>query len=497
MGEKEIREVLDRNVPKGLAQWQTPGLFVCVVKDGKTVISGGFGKRDGNHAIDRETLFPIGSGTKSFTAALAAMLVEEGKLDWDVPVREYVPEVRFYDEFTTSHVTVRDLLCHRSGLPRHEFSWYGTPFDREEILYNIRYLRPNCAFRTKMQYSNHGFILAGRVIERITGMTWEKNIEERIFKPLEMTRSTVFTGVYEKDDNRAIPYGRPDIRHSLEGMCEIPVYRSLAEQGDLGAPHGPAGSVVSCAADMEKWLQFQVTGKTPKGETLLSGSSLQEMHRTQMPMPVPMDMPQPEMTFTGYGLGWFVSCYRGQQFVEHGGNINGFASYTCMLPLLSLGIAICANMNACTYPRALARQIMDHYLGICDGNWSDRYYEAKKALECAPEEETEELRGERDLSIVPRCEFSEYAGTYHADGYSDFHIGYERGTLIAHYLGVEGKLLPYRGETFVLNGGFGELDYMTPLFFKEENASGKIEGFELPVVPEDLEHPIFFRKVEK
>ena len=176
MDDQKFFESLRDMAGEGLKLWESPSVSVGVVKDGKTVFCGGFGLRDveKNLPADGETLYQIGSCSKAFTAALVAILVDQGKLDWDAPVTTYVPEVRFYDDFTTEAVTLRDLLCHRTGLPRHEYSWYGTDFDKATLVHNLRYLEPNQPIRTKFQYNNQCFILAGYVVERVTGKSFEE-----------------------------------------------------------------------------------------------------------------------------------------------------------------------------------------------------------------------------------------------------------------------------------------------------------------------------------
>lgn len=498
MSEMSFWRDFSHTVKNALTLWETPSISIGAVRDGKTVLCQGFGQCniEESLAADEKTLYPIGSCSKSFTAAMAVQLVEEGRLDLDKPVREYYPEVRFYDETVTQNVTMRDLLCHRTGLPRHEYSWYGTDFTREEIVHNIRYLAPNQPFRTRFQYNNQCYILAGKIIERITGKTWEENTEQRLLKPLGMRRSTVFSDQYEAMVNRAAPYAHTDPSGMLTGIKRVPHYRSPAEKDGLGAPYGPAGSVVSCAEDMIAWVNFQMTGKAPDGTQLLSQESLNLLHRPQILLHAPMDMPQPEVSFNSYALGWFVESYRGHTMVEHGGNIDGFSAYTCMIPDIGVGFTACVNMEGNRLAYALAREVMDFYLVEESGNWVTRYHEGMAArFEGDPEEDMLPFRGERNAEIRPAHPLCDYAGRYHADGYQDFWIEEHPDGLTASFLGAKAPLRPYRGETFTPEGEFGQLPYMTPLHFRTGDISGAVEGFKIPLVVEEGGAPIFFRKI--
>ena len=175
MEDQKFFDQLREMANAGLELWESPSVSVGVVKDGKVVFCEGFGSRDvaKNLPANGETLYQIGSCSKAFTAALVSILVDQGKLDWDTPIVQYVPDIRFYDDFTTESVTLRDLLSHRTGLPRHEYSWYGTDFDKEQLVHNLRHLEPNQPIRSKFQYNNQCFILAGYIVERVTGKSFE------------------------------------------------------------------------------------------------------------------------------------------------------------------------------------------------------------------------------------------------------------------------------------------------------------------------------------
>ena len=180
--EQQFLESIRNQVEEGLKLWESPSVSIGIVKDGRIVLCEGFGKRDVENDLPAtgDTLYQIGSCTKAFTSALVAIMVDQGKLSWDEPLIKYLPEIRFYEDSTTSNLTLRDILSHRSGLPRHEYAWYGTDFTKEELMFNLRYLEPNKPIRTKFQYNNYGFMLAGYAVERVTGKSWEDCVEESL-----------------------------------------------------------------------------------------------------------------------------------------------------------------------------------------------------------------------------------------------------------------------------------------------------------------------------
>ena len=243
-----------------LKVWDAPSVGIGVIKDGKVVFCGGFGYRNVEKQLkaDGNTLYMIGSCSKSFTAALCGIFADKGLVDLDTPIRRYVPEVELKDPLANKECTLRDLLSHRTGLPRHEYSWYGTDFTREEMVQHMRYFEPSQPFRQTFQYCNYGYILAGYILERISGKTWEQLISEYLFEPLGMTHSTYYRETMEEDENHADPYEHDRERNDQTGMNLIPFFASPVEDREIGigTPLGPAGSIDSDAADMLKYVQM-------------------------------------------------------------------------------------------------------------------------------------------------------------------------------------------------------------------------------------------------
>ena len=476
------------NVEKELKAWDQPSMALGVVKDGKIELCEAFGYADveAGRKADADTLYQIGSCSKAFTAALVAILVDQGKLDWDTPIQKYVPEVRFYDDFTTANVTLRDLLCHRTGLPRHEYSWYGTDFDKATLVHNLRYLEPNQPIRSKFQYNNQCFILAGYIVERVTGKSFEENLDAYIFGPLGMTRSCAFIDDIEGNANHAEPYDRTNPNDALHGMRKIPFYRMPKEDKSkgIGAPLGPAGSINSCASDMLKWVTLHLNQGEFEGKRIVSEAAMKELHKPQMLLSAPLDMPMEETEFCSYGLGWMVEMFRGHKLVQHGGNINGFSGFTCFVPDLNLGVVAYTNMNSSFLHYALAREVIDHYLGVTGGNWVRRYHDFVAERLGGHEKLIHAMTGDKVEGTQPSHPLADYVGTYGRPGYTDVKISLDGDKLRLAFIGANVELQHFHYDTFVLSGIMGELPSGIPVHFYVDEVGGKVSALSMPLVTE-------------
>ena len=499
MNNQAFWESFSKAANEAVNKYDMSSVAIGVIKDNEIVFTEGFGMRDVEKSLpaDKNTMYQIGSCSKAFTAALVAILVDQGKLNWDTPIREYVPNVKFYDEFTSKECTLRDLLSHRTGMPRHEYSWYCTDFDRAELVDHMKYLEPSQPIRTVMQYCNYGFVLAGHIVEVVTGKTWEENLQELIFDPLGMNRTNCYIDTIEEDDNHGVPYDRPEDGDGLTGKKEIPFYKTPCEDREkgIGASFAAAGSINSTVADMLKWVQMHLNkGKVGENQ-IISEASVAEMHKPQMLRTNPYDMPNDETIFMTYGLGWFVEVFRGHKFIQHGGNVNGFSAFTCFVPDLSLGVVAYTNMNGTMIGYALARTIVDHFMGVEDGNWVDRYYELAKESNASLPELIKHFTGEQIPDTVPSHPMAEYAGTYRRDGYSDMVIREEDGVLTMDFIGAVNTLNHFHYDTFVTTAIVGELPPGMPARFLTAEVGGKIDRISMPLVTEAGGKPIVFQKV--
>lgn len=488
MTDQAFFEKFDQMVQEGLKLWDSPSVAVGVIKDGKVALCEGYGLRDveKNQKATGKTLYQIGSCSKAFTSALVAIMVDQGKLSWDTPIRNYVPEVTLYDAFTSENCTLRDLLSHRTGIPRHEYSWYRTDFTRKELVEHMKYLEPNQPFRTKFQYNNYGYILAGYIVEKLTGKTYEECLDEYLFEPLGMKRSCCYIDDIEQDADHAEPYDRPE-EGTMNGLKKIPFYRASREDraAGVGAPFAAAGSIDSCAEDMLKWVQLHLEGgKTPDGRQMISQESMEEMHKPSMILDSPLDMPMEETKFWCYGMGWFAEVYRGHKILQHGGNIDGFSGFTSFVPDLNLGVVAYTNLNSSFLHYALGRTVIDHYLGIEDGDWVKRYHDFVAERRNGSKNIMERFTGKKVEGTSLSHPLEEYAGTYTREGYSPCVIRQENDTLVMEFLDRPNTLTHFHYDTFVTGDIVGELPPGLPVHFHTAEVGGAIDSLAMPLVTE-------------
>lgn len=356
---------LDVFAEKILKDFQAPGVSIAIVEKNKVVYTGGFGFRDVDKKlpVTANTLFAIGSCSKAFTASMLGMLQKDGLVDIDKPVRDYLPELKFKNEYTNKHITLRDMMSHRSGLPRHDASWYGTTATRNELLARIEYLEPSLELREGYQYNNFMFMAQGVVIEKITGKTWEQYIKERIFDPLGMTVSNTSVLEMEKSGDRSLAY-------TLENKKTKAIpYRNIDAIG-------PAGSINSSANDMAKWLITWVNGGKYDGKEIIPQSYYAQAISPQIVSGggTPGSI-NPDIHFSNYGLAWGMTSYRGHYRVEHGGGIDGFITTTGFFPSDSIGIFVVSSQSEVT--TAIRNFIADKLLKLSDKNWGKRDLEAR------------------------------------------------------------------------------------------------------------------------
>jgi len=390
-----------------MSDWKVPGAAIAIVKDGKVVLSRGYGLRDvkNNLPVTEQTMFPIASITKSFTVATLGTLASEGKLDWDKPVRDYLPDFRLYDDVLTARVTPRDLVTHRTGLPRHDATWYRSDLNREEMYSRLRFLEPNRDLRREFQYNNLMFMTAGYLAGKLAGSTWEDAVSTRIFKPLGMGSSNFdFGATFKSASDVAHPYRKDD----NEGVHEAPIY-----PGDPAL--GPAGAIVSNLSDMTQYLLMYLNHGKHGDSPIISPADIRQMTTPQMV--IRSSDVDPEIGYAHYGMGLFVTTYRGHKYVNHGGNLDGFSLLISFLPDDNIGSVILLNMEGSSLREVLAHNIADRLLGLDQIDWSKRELDRYFAFKMASDEA-------RDKNYVPRranTHFShpidEYIGEYSNPGY--------------------------------------------------------------------------------
>jgi len=400
---------LKGHIEKSLETWNVPGVAVSIVKDGETILAEGFGYKDveNKKPMTANTVLPIGSASKSFTSMAAAILVEEGKMEWDTPINQYIPAFQMFDPVASAHISVRDMLCHRGGMPRHDLMWAVSKHDsftREDLIRRVRYLENNAQFREKAQYQNHMFATVGYAIEKVSGKTWEEFVKERIMDPIGMKNSNFSTADSQKMPDYALPY-----RHDKDKNIKPATFM------ELGAP-GPAGSINSTVLDMAEWMKL-VLNKGTHGDTKIVGEDkVKEMHRPHMIHTI-MPWEFPEMLFPSLGLGWFTEAYRGHKIVHHGGNVTGFTALCALLPEENMGICLLVNLNGCFMTYALRNEVYDRVLGYTGGDWNTRYMAEVDKLMGQMQEGKDAMAKARVEGTKPSLALEAYCGEYEHPGY--------------------------------------------------------------------------------
>jgi len=366
-GETGLSDDFAPLVRRLMARDQIPGVAVGVVERGHLVYARGFGYRDvENHLpITPDTLFPLGSASKAFTATAIALLADEGRIALDTPVRTYLPDFSLEDPVASATLTTRDLLTHKSGLPRHDLFWYQAPFSRDELYRRLRFLEPSGPPRTRWRYNSLMFVVAGRIVERVSGESWESFVQARMLCPLGMRRSLLSAEAMETDSDHASPYA---IREG--SVQKIPMLKRLHAIA-------PAGAVQSSVRDLARWLTFQAT----RSPGILGEGMWRELHRPQAEMPAP---DQPEVQHPYYALGWIHESYRGHLLVIHNGSIDGFTVHLGFLPESGQGLILLLNRDLATAAAmALAYSAYDRLLGLEPLDWEGRLKEMPTPLQDA------------------------------------------------------------------------------------------------------------------
>lgn len=412
---QERLKKIDPLMNQALVNLGIPGMAVGVVVDGQVVFMKGYGARTFSDPlpVTENTLFAIGSCTKAFTTFALGQLVDEGLLAWDNPVIQYLPEFRLHDLHATHHLTIRDLVTHRSGLPRHDLAWYNSKFSRQEILNRLPHLEPTCDLREKFQYNNFMYAVAGLVIEKVSGKTWEEFVDERIFKPLGMAQSNFSVEVSKQTEDFASPHTKKN------EQIEVIAFRNISNMG-------PAGSINSSVKDMMKWVEIQLAEGEHNGKALIRKDTFKDMHLVHMPVhSQPLD-------FFGYGLGWFTGLHDGHYIVAHGGGIDGFISMVTLYPKEKIGVVVLTNSDSCgLFPTMAAYQIADVLLGKEDDSWLSKIEEREKQMKEMMKKPggIEKTASEADF-LRP---MDQYAGEFEHPGYGTIEIALNDGSLIASH----------------------------------------------------------------
>lgn len=477
---REALAGFDDFLTKALQTWNVPGLGFAIVIDGEVVFADGFGYRDLEQDLPMtaDSLFAVGSTTKAFTTTVLGMLVEKGKIDWDEPVATYLPGFKLYDPVATERLTVRDLVTHRSGLPRHDYLWYNNnELSRAEFVERLAYLEPSADLRQKYQYNNLMYLTAGHLIEVITGGTWEEAVRARILEPLGMERTNFSVDTSQQDADHARPY-REDDNQRIEA---IPFRRIDAV--------GPAGSINSSVAEMARWLRFNLDGGTVNGEALVDAVTLTDIHSPHMTTGI--SAKRPDISPPTYGLGWGIDSYRGHRRVQHGGAIDGFLTSVMLFPDDGVGLVSFTNRRS-GLPGIVNQHAADLVLGLDFVDWQAEGLEQRAAAIEAEEAGEQGLKALRVAGTSPSHALADYAGEYHHPGYGPLTVSLTDAELSLTFNDIAVPLEHWHYD--VWNGAKTEGDpaFENKKFLFRADFDGQIAAVETPFEPQV--NPIVFAK---
>ncbi|MEM1181101.1 MAG: serine hydrolase [Acidobacteriota bacterium] len=428
---------LDAVIEKALVDFKVPGLGLAVVHGGEVIFAKGFGDRnvDGQLPMTADTLFAIGSTTKAMVATVLAMQAEEGLMDWDEPLQRYLPSFRLSDPMVTARVTPRDLVSHRTGMPRHDLIWYNAQGgDRAGLIERLEHLELTADLRERWQYNNLMFLSAGYLSGQLDGRSWEETVEARLFEPLGMGRSNFSVLTSQQDGNHALPY-----RENEDGELERIPFRNI----DLV---GPAGSVNSSVREMAAWLAFNLAGGKVGDRQLLEPAGLAEVHSPQM---VFTSTPPPEsrVSQTAYGMGWGVEVYRGHPRVQHGGGIDGFSTAVTLYPEADLGIVSFSNRGS-GLPSMINGVVADRVLELEPIDWLGQALARAKLAEEESLEGEDKLDQMRIAGTAPSRDLGEYVGEYDHPGYGTVTVEQVDAGLRYTFNGISAPLEHWHYDVF-------------------------------------------------
>lgn len=439
---------IDTLAERSLKAFDVPGIAVAVIKDGKVIHAKGYGVRSLRtmQKVDENTLFGIASNTKAFTAAALGILVDEGKLKWDDKVRDYIPEFKLFDSWVTEQFTIRDLLTHRSGLGLGAgdlmFFPDSSDFTIKDVIYNLRYLKPVSSFRSKYDYDNNMYIVAGEVVARASGMSWDDFVTTRILQPMGMTHSaTSFDRL--KDTGDII-----DAHSVVDGRVRV-IARST------GKVDHAAGGINSSIADLSKWVLLQLAHGKYNGKQLFSDDVHEEMWSPQT-ITQRRVSPGPYNThFQAYGFGFGISDVKGYKQLSHTGGLEGMVTQITMIPELNLGIIVLTNQEESAAFASITNQIKDSYLGITGTDRVAEYAAIVKRNKAMGDKVTDSVW--QHIEALQKTgkgsvDMSPYTGTYHDLWFGDITISVKNGRPwfeSRRSRQLTGELYYYNGNTFV------------------------------------------------
>lgn len=489
---------IDSIVNKAMSVSPNAGVAVAVVKDDKIVHLKGYGVTSINSTeqVNENTLFAIASNSKAFTTAALAILVDEGKINWSDKVVDHIPEFKMYDPYVTENFNIQDLLTHRSGLGLGAgdlmFFPDGSDFTIKDVLNSFQYQKPVSAFRTKYDYDNLLYVVAGEVVARVSGISWAEFVESKIMKPLGMDRSA---GVYQRVNDK----GNVAFPHAIENENLKQLKPYLKNDESLGA----AGGIYSSVNDLSKWLFLHLNnGKYSKdlSEQMISKRNHDELWKAHTNIGFNVEPKLPYKThFNSYGLGWNLSDKNGYIVVEHGGALPGMLSKTILIPELNVGIVVLTNTDPGGYSFwTISREIMDAYLGVERKDWIS---EVKKMVEnrgAKTDSITTAVWKTVSIAKSKKSSYNNFTGTYRDDWFGDVEISIRNEKLwftSKRSPKLNGEMFFYKANTFAIKWEYQDMPCDAfALFNLDEN--GKAISIKMKGISPNIDFSFDFQDLD-
>lgn len=466
-----ITDSLDQYVEHALKQWQIPGAAVLVVKDGNVIVSKGYGVKElGNQEkVNENTLFMIGSNTKAFTETALAMLEYEGKLKLEDRVNKYLPDFKMKDSWVTKELNLIDIVSHRMGLQtfQGDFMYWTSDLTIDEVIEKFGRITPKYDFRTQYGYTNAGYAIAGKVIEKVSDLTWAEYLKKNIFNPLQMHRTLALSEDYFNAENISKPHT------FVDGKISVIQFQNIDNLA-------PCGSISSSIDDLSHWLITQLDSGRFSGDTIIPFKVIQ---RTRNPESIQGRVRRPFNNghFNLYGLGWGLTDYEGKEIISHTGGVNGFVTSVTLLPEINLGIIVLTNSDQNLLYQSLKWEIIDSYLGLPYRNYDNHFFTIAAKNKEEKEQLLEAWRDSVSMRISPMIKTAAFLGKYENEVYGFAEINMKDNKLeltLEHHSKLKGKLEYIGNERFLCT--YSDPTYgIKVLPFKVEQ--NKVKSFELYV----------------
>ena len=457
-----------------------PSVTVSIVKGDKVIYEGAFGYADVENGINAtvNTRYSIASCTKAFTACAIGILVDRGLMSFEDLLIKHIPEFKLQDEYVLKNLKIKDMLCHRSGLPRHDLAWYANPLPKEEELVRMGYFKPNVSFREKWQYCNYMFMMLGIVVAKVSGKTWEQFVKEEIIDPLNMNNTDycLIDTCFEQAK------GYKEINDKVE---EVPYYDFLV---DGKSSLESSGGICSSVHDLLPWMMLNLNEGNYQGKQIISKESLEKIHTPEMI--VSGFLPKSaEFALPTYGFGWFINSFHGKKMVHHSGSMDGFISWVSLIPEEDIGIAVLSNLDLTRLPEILTYALHEFILELPVNDWNKFFRELKDKNKKEKEEKKILFWDKRDANKTTTKELADYVGRYTDDGYGSIDITLDENELYYNSKRFKPILKHYQGDEFIIE--ILDEDYVLTFIL---DADKNIIEFSIPLEKADNAEPIIFKK---